>query len=188
MNIHQPIVMQLSKNALTVLEKRYLRKDMVSFEKTLAQVPKDAGKLVVVDGVFSVEGDLAPLSASQRYDRYADYQAPRIKGTFALHQLRRDRERVEHRAHDRDCPEGQQQGTDRQEEQFVLDGKSHFLSLSRGEPGQSVVQAGIGPSRLDSYFRGTFRCMAIFPSPKCKASLTLARFRQAARTTPTAVP
>ena len=36
----------------------------------------------------SREGDLAPLAAALRYDRYADYNIPRVKGTFALHQLR----------------------------------------------------------------------------------------------------
>jgi 8-amino-7-oxononanoate synthase len=41
--------------------KRYLHNDMGSLDKALAQVPRDAGRLVVVDGVFSVEGDLAPL-------------------------------------------------------------------------------------------------------------------------------
>jgi 8-amino-7-oxononanoate synthase len=35
--------------------------DMEDFEKVLSQVPKDMGKLVVVDGVFSMEGDLSSL-------------------------------------------------------------------------------------------------------------------------------
>ncbi len=34
------------------------------------------------------EGDLPPLSATLRFDRYGDYQISRVKGTFALHQLR----------------------------------------------------------------------------------------------------
>jgi hypothetical protein len=36
----------------------------------------------------SREGDLAPAETSRAYDRYGPYQIPRIKGTFALHQLR----------------------------------------------------------------------------------------------------
>jgi len=34
------------------------------------------------------EGSIAPLKAERRYDRYGHYQIPRIKGVFALHQLR----------------------------------------------------------------------------------------------------
>jgi 8-amino-7-oxononanoate synthase len=41
--------------------KRFMHNDMGSLEQTLATVPADSGKLIVVDGVFSVEGDLAPL-------------------------------------------------------------------------------------------------------------------------------
>ena len=41
--------------------KRYVHNDMHSLEHVLATVQADAGKLIVVDGVFSVEGDLAPL-------------------------------------------------------------------------------------------------------------------------------
>jgi hypothetical protein len=36
----------------------------------------------------SREDDLAALNASRAYDRYGPYLLPRIKGTFALHQLR----------------------------------------------------------------------------------------------------
>ena len=36
----------------------------------------------------SREGDLAALDAHRAYDRYGPYLVPRIKGTFALHQLR----------------------------------------------------------------------------------------------------
>lgn len=36
----------------------------------------------------SREGDLAPVAARTTYDRYGTYLVPRIKGTFALHQLR----------------------------------------------------------------------------------------------------
>jgi len=41
--------------------KRYVHNDMHSLEHVLGAVQADAGKLIVVDGVFSVEGDLAPL-------------------------------------------------------------------------------------------------------------------------------
>lgn len=51
--------------------KRFLHNDPVSLDKALASTPRDAGKLIVVDGVFSVEGDLAPLdkivSLASRY-------------------------------------------------------------------------------------------------------------------------
>jgi 8-amino-7-oxononanoate synthase len=40
---------------------RYIHNDMDHLEKTLKSIPKDAGKLVIVDGLFSMEGDLAPL-------------------------------------------------------------------------------------------------------------------------------
>lgn len=41
--------------------KRFLHNDPVSLEKTLAAIPRTTGKLIALDGVFSVEGDLAPL-------------------------------------------------------------------------------------------------------------------------------
>jgi len=41
--------------------KRYRHNDMAHLESVLAGLPRDAGTLVVVDGVFSMEGDLAPL-------------------------------------------------------------------------------------------------------------------------------
>jgi len=41
--------------------KRFIHNDMHSLEHVLATAHADAGKLIVVDGVFSVEGDLAPL-------------------------------------------------------------------------------------------------------------------------------
>jgi len=36
----------------------------------------------------SREGDVVPAQARQVYDRYGHYRIPRVKGTFALHQLR----------------------------------------------------------------------------------------------------
>jgi len=40
---------------------RFKHNDMADLEKTLSSMDKDKGKLVVVDGVFSMEGDLANL-------------------------------------------------------------------------------------------------------------------------------
>lgn len=40
---------------------RYIHNDMEHLERTLKSLPEDAGKLIVVDGLFSMEGDLAPL-------------------------------------------------------------------------------------------------------------------------------
>jgi 8-amino-7-oxononanoate synthase len=41
--------------------KRFTHNDMDSLARTLAGLPEDTGKLVVVDGVFSMGGDIAPL-------------------------------------------------------------------------------------------------------------------------------
>jgi 8-amino-7-oxononanoate synthase len=41
--------------------KRYRHNDMRHLELILSKLPEEAGKLVVVDGVFSMEGDIAPL-------------------------------------------------------------------------------------------------------------------------------
>ena len=41
--------------------KRFFHNDMMSLEQTLADIPTEKGKLVVVDGLFSMEGDIAPL-------------------------------------------------------------------------------------------------------------------------------
>ena len=40
---------------------RFIHNDMEHLERTLQSIPDSAGKLVVVDGLFSMEGDLAPL-------------------------------------------------------------------------------------------------------------------------------
>ncbi|MEN4013387.1 MAG: aminotransferase class I/II-fold pyridoxal phosphate-dependent enzyme [Bellilinea sp.] len=40
---------------------RYRHNDMSHFERVLKSLPVEAGKLVAVDGLFSMEGDLAPL-------------------------------------------------------------------------------------------------------------------------------
>jgi 8-amino-7-oxononanoate synthase len=40
---------------------KYRHNDMAELEKKLANTPEDRGKLIVVDGVFSMEGDLALL-------------------------------------------------------------------------------------------------------------------------------
>jgi 8-amino-7-oxononanoate synthase len=41
--------------------KRFRHNDMGDLERVLASLPRDVGKLLVVDGVFSVTGDIAPL-------------------------------------------------------------------------------------------------------------------------------
>jgi 8-amino-7-oxononanoate synthase len=41
--------------------RRFNHSDMEHLERVLAGLPKDAGKLVVVDGVYSMGGDIAPL-------------------------------------------------------------------------------------------------------------------------------
>jgi 8-amino-7-oxononanoate synthase len=41
--------------------KRFRHNDMPDLERVLASIPSEAGKLVVVDGLFSMEGDIAPL-------------------------------------------------------------------------------------------------------------------------------
>ena len=40
---------------------RYQHNDMEHLEKVMQSLPADAGKLLIVDGLFSMEGDLAPL-------------------------------------------------------------------------------------------------------------------------------
>jgi 8-amino-7-oxononanoate synthase len=41
--------------------KRFKHNDLEDLERVLASIPEDKGKLVVVDGLYSMEGDLAPL-------------------------------------------------------------------------------------------------------------------------------
>jgi len=41
--------------------KRYRHNDMENLEKTLAAIPEKTGRMVVVDGLFSMGGDIAPL-------------------------------------------------------------------------------------------------------------------------------
>jgi 8-amino-7-oxononanoate synthase len=40
---------------------KFKHNDMADLERLLASLPPDQGKLIVVDGVFSMEGDIAPL-------------------------------------------------------------------------------------------------------------------------------
>lgn len=40
---------------------RFVHNDMAHLERVLQSLPESAGKLIVVDGLFSMEGDLAPL-------------------------------------------------------------------------------------------------------------------------------
>ncbi len=48
---------------------KFRHNDMADLERKLAQIPDTAGKLVVVDGVFSMEGDVAPLPEIARLAR-----------------------------------------------------------------------------------------------------------------------
>jgi len=52
--------------------KRYRHNDMNHLERVLKELPEDVGKLVIVDGVFSMGGDIADLpniaSLCQKYD------------------------------------------------------------------------------------------------------------------------
>lgn len=41
--------------------KRFAHNDAESLERVLSSLPRDAGKMVVVDGIFSMEGDISPL-------------------------------------------------------------------------------------------------------------------------------
>ncbi len=49
--------------------KRFRHNDVADLERVLGSVPQQAGKLVVVDGVYSMEGDLAPLADIVRLAR-----------------------------------------------------------------------------------------------------------------------
>jgi len=40
---------------------RFRHNDMENLERELSRLPEDRGKLIIVDGLFSMEGDLAPL-------------------------------------------------------------------------------------------------------------------------------
>lgn len=52
---------------------RYSHGDLNALERQLAQAPPDAGKLIVTDGIFSMEGDIADLPGIVRLARL--YQA-----------------------------------------------------------------------------------------------------------------
>lgn len=41
--------------------RRFAHQDMAELERVLSRLPADKGKLVVVDGLYSMEGDIAPL-------------------------------------------------------------------------------------------------------------------------------
>lgn len=41
--------------------RRFKHNDVDDLRRVLGEVPRDAGKLIIVDGVFSMEGDVAPL-------------------------------------------------------------------------------------------------------------------------------
>ncbi len=42
---------------------RYAHSDMAALDRELRRVPEDAGKLIITDGIFSMEGDIADLPA-----------------------------------------------------------------------------------------------------------------------------
>ncbi len=82
------------------LQENWLVSGSAAYWRMLDELPEEASKAVkYLDAklaelndafLFHVarEGDVAPLRIAERYDRYIDYQIPRIKGTIALHQLR----------------------------------------------------------------------------------------------------
>lgn len=43
--------------------KRFVHNDMESLDRVLAGLPQDAGKLVVIDGIYSMGGEIAPIEA-----------------------------------------------------------------------------------------------------------------------------
>ncbi|RLA84587.1 MAG: 8-amino-7-oxononanoate synthase [Deltaproteobacteria bacterium] len=52
--------------------KRFRHNDMADLERVLKDTPPEAGKLIIVDGLFSMEGDIAPLpeiiALARKYD------------------------------------------------------------------------------------------------------------------------
>ncbi|MGD8626295.1 MAG: aminotransferase class I/II-fold pyridoxal phosphate-dependent enzyme, partial [Anaerolineae bacterium] len=52
--------------------KRFRHNDMGNLERVLKSIPREAGKMIVVDGVFSMGGDIAPLpeiiALCEKYD------------------------------------------------------------------------------------------------------------------------
>ncbi len=50
-----------TRAAINPIIKRYHHNNMESLEKVLSQIPEDAAKLIVCDGVFSMEGDIVKL-------------------------------------------------------------------------------------------------------------------------------
>jgi 8-amino-7-oxononanoate synthase len=52
--------------------KRFRHNDIVDLERVLSSVPPKAGKLIVVDGLYSMEGDVAPLPDIVRLAREYD--------------------------------------------------------------------------------------------------------------------
>jgi hypothetical protein len=71
-----------------------------AYWQTLSALPADQAKAMTalrdqltesscrLQYVTQSEGLLVPTAATRRYDRFGSYQVPRIRGTFALHQLR----------------------------------------------------------------------------------------------------
>ena len=40
---------------------RFKHNDPADLERVISKLPAEAGKLIIVDGVFSMEGDICPL-------------------------------------------------------------------------------------------------------------------------------
>ncbi len=51
----------LARGTMQANIRRFNHNDISSLERVLKNIPEDAGKLVVVDGVYSMSGDIAPL-------------------------------------------------------------------------------------------------------------------------------
>ena len=68
---------------------KFRHNDVADLEKKLAAAPTDKGKLIVVDGVFSMEGDLAPLpeivELKKRYDARLMVDDAHGLGVFGAH-------------------------------------------------------------------------------------------------------
>jgi len=68
---------------------KFRHNDVADLEKKLAAAPADKGKLIVVDGVFSMEGDLAPLpeivELKKRYDARLMVDDAHGLGVFGAH-------------------------------------------------------------------------------------------------------
>jgi 8-amino-7-oxononanoate synthase len=58
--------------------KRFRRNNMEDLEHVLSSIPQGNGKLVAVDGLFSMEGDIADAQRIQLYGTHTDEQLDRV--------------------------------------------------------------------------------------------------------------